>query len=29
MSSKNIHQPEPGTQEELAQKEELNKKVSY
>ncbi|KAG1952073.1 ASNSD1 upstream open reading frame protein-like [Pimephales promelas] len=27
MSSKNIQQPEPGTQEELAQKEELNKKI--
>ncbi|XP_056093697.1 ASNSD1 upstream open reading frame protein-like [Rhinichthys klamathensis goyatoka] len=27
MSSKNIQRPEPGTQEELAQKEELNKKI--
>ncbi|KAK7154462.1 hypothetical protein R3I94_007707 [Phoxinus phoxinus] len=27
MSSKNIQRTEPGTQEELAQKEELNKKI--
>lgn len=27
MSSKNIVRTEPGTQEELAQKEELNKKI--